>query len=144
MVTYKHPRPSVAVDIVLFKKMDQGTQVLLIRRAQQPFQGRYALPGGFIDMDESLREAAARELREETGLEGLALRQIQAFGAPDRDPRGRVISIAFGAYLPRGREPDLQAGSDAADAGWYPVRDLPPLAFDHAVIIKEALQSLEG
>lgn len=142
MVTYTHPRPAVAVDIVLFTELQGACHVLLIKRARPPFQGQFALPGGFVEIDEPLAAAAERELKEETGLEGVNLTQIRAFGSPGRDPRGRVISIAFGAFLPPDQELTPQAASDAADAGWYPLSDLPPLAFDHGEIIHTAYQSL--
>jgi 8-oxo-dGTP diphosphatase len=130
------------VDIVLFTELQGACHVLLIKRARPPFQGQFALPGGFVEIDEPLAAAARRELREETGLEGIDLTQIKAFGDPDRDPRGRVISIAYGAFLSPNQETDPQAASDAADAGWHPLSDLPPLAFDHREIIHTAYQSL--
>ena len=117
-------------------------QILLIERAQDPFQGRYALPGGFVEIDESLEDAAQRELSEETGLEGIQLIQIHTFSDPNRDPRGRVISTAFGGLMD---ESDLQlpsAGSDAADSKWFPLNELPDLAFDHLKIIQVAIQKM--
>lgn len=142
MVHYEHPRPALAVDIALFRESPQNTQVLLIERAHSPFQGQFALPGGFVEIDESLAEAASRELREETGLKDIHLTQIRAFGSPHRDPRGRVVSILYAATLPEGRPLDLQAASDAADTAWYPLDDLPHLAFDHAEMIATAMQAL--
>ncbi len=143
MVTYQYPRPALAVDIVLFKEIRGIPHVLLIKRAKTPFQGQFALPGGFVEIDESLIEAAERELMEETGLEGVELTQIKAFGAPDRDPRGRVVSIAYGASLSPDIDVDPRAASDAADAGWVPLIDLPPLAFDHGEIVDTAFQLLQ-
>lgn len=142
MVTYPHPRPSVTVDIVLLQKSPPGPQVLLIERAEAPFQGRFALPGGFVDLEESLRAAAERELKEETGLTAPTLQQIYTFGDPDRDPRGRVISVAYGGWL----EPDSgqvpRPAGDARKTAWFPVDDLPLLAFDHRQIIQKALDVL--
>jgi 8-oxo-dGTP diphosphatase len=142
MVTYAHPRPSVTVDIVLLQKSHSGPQVLLIERAKDPFQGRYALPGGFVDLEETLRAAAERELKEETGLTAPTLQQIYTFGDPDRDPRGRVISIAYGGYLPPDSAQVPRPASDARKTAWHPVDDLPPLAFDHHRIIQKALDVL--
>ena len=142
MYSYPHPRPSVAVDIVLLKKSADQYQVLLIERAQDPFQGRFALPGGFVEIDESLEDAAQRELSEETGLGGIQLNQIHTFSDPDRDPRGRVISTAFGGLM---EESDLQiptAGSDASKASWFPLTNLPQLAFDHLKIIQVTIQKM--
>lgn len=135
---------TVTVDLAIFTVRDGELQVLLIRRGNEPFRGMLALPGGFVRPGESLDDAALRELGEETGVDGQALHldQIQAYGAPERDPRGRVITVA---YLALG--PDLpapQAGTDAQDADWIPVTTaLAPcteLAFDHAVILREALE----
>ena len=115
---------------------------MLVQRAQEPFRGYYALPGGFVEMDESLEEAAQRELSEETRLAGIQLRQIHTFSDPNRDPRGRVISTAFGGLM---NDTDLQtplAGSDATDTGWFPLTDLPTLAFDHLKIIQVAIQKM--
>jgi len=136
--TYRHPRPMVTVDAVVFRRSAAGIEILLIRRGKPPFGEMYALPGGFVDMEEDLPDAAARELEEETGLKGIALSQIGAFGAPGRDPRGRNISIAFLGWA-RGEGGDVRGGDDADEARWFPVADLPPLAFDHGVIMEAAL-----
>ena len=128
--TYSFPRPAVTVDVVAISR---GCQVLLVRRKADPFKGRWALPGGFIDMDETLADAAARELEEETGITGLQMRQLRAFDRPDRDPRGRTIAVAFLALLED--QPEPRAGDDAAEARWLPLDQLPPLAFDHDVIV---------
>ena len=117
-------------------------QILLIERAQDPFQGRYALPGGFVEIDESLEDAAQRELSEETGLEGIQLIQIHTFGDPDRDPCGRVISTAFGGLMDETDRQSPTAGSDAADTSWFPLNELPTLAFDHIKIIQVAIQKM--
>jgi len=131
---YKHPHPAVAVDLVIFTLQDDALQVLLIERGLEPFQGQWALPGGFVRINEGLEAAAERELREETGLSQNYLEQIGAFGHPDRDPRERVISVAFYAIVSADKVA-LQAGSDARRVAWRPWRDLPALAFDHREII---------
>lgn len=140
---YEHPHPAVTVDTCLFLKTDDGLEVLLIRRAAAPFEGDWALPGGFVDIDEPLDEAAARELAEETGVSGVPLRQLYAFGAVDRDPRERVISIAYVGLVHDAR-PATGAGDDAADARWFPTTDLPSLAFDHAEILEKAIARVES
>jgi 8-oxo-dGTP diphosphatase len=142
MVNYKHPRPALTVDIVLFKKMQGDIHVLLIKRAQSPYRGDFALPGGFVGIHEPLKAAAERELKEETGIHSVELKQIKAFGTPGRDPRGRTISIAYGAFLSAELDMDPRAAGDAQDAGWHPLPDLPALAFDHAEIIQTAFQAL--
>lgn len=129
---------AVTVDVVLIRPGSAGREVLLVRRANEPFAGYWALPGGFVDRDEDLAEAAHRELREETGLTGIPLQQFQAFGAPGRDPRGHIVSIAFRGCVPDGAGPP-RAGSDARVARWFSARALPRLAFDHSMIIRLAL-----
>src|SRR5690348_13589260 len=124
--TYDYPRPSVTVDVVLVTR-ERTPRVLLIRRKGDPFAGRWALPGGFIDMDETLEESARRELREETGMEPAELVQLHTFGDPGRDPRGRTISVAYLARIDRDQA-TATAGDDAAEADWFPLRDPPPLA----------------
>lgn len=120
--------------MVVFTVRAAVLEVLLVERAAPPYRGHWALPGGFVDIDEALDAAAARELSEETGLDALALEQIHTFGAPERDPRERVISVAYlGLVAPARAGP--RAGSDAAAAGWFARRRLPALAFDHAEII---------
>ena len=127
---------SVTVDIVLFTIRDRQLQLLLIKRSAKPFAGRYALPGGFAGEVESLDDAAVRELSEETGVKHVYLEQLYTFGDPKRDPRGRVITVAYYALVPPTQA--LHAGSDAADADWFPVTNLPPLAFDHREIVEYA------
>lgn len=136
--TYDYPRMLVTVDIVAILKNPNSTlyKVLLIKRANNPYKDSYALPGGFPEMDELLKDAASRELAEETGLTNVHLTQLQAFDAPNRDPRDRNIAIAYTTMLIE--EPVLQAGDDAAFADWFPLNNLPPLAFDHADIIRTA------
>lgn len=137
--TYKYPRPALTVDIAVFQQFEeQQVQVLLIRRAQAPFKGSWALPGGFAQMNETLEESAARELAEETSLVDLQLEQVHTYGDPGRDPRGRVISVAFCTILPGGEEIPMRAGSDARNASWFLQIDLPELAFDHQQIINDA------
>ncbi|RME55426.1 MAG: NUDIX hydrolase, partial [Caldilineae bacterium] len=141
---YEHPRPAVTVDMVLFAFVENELRVLLIRRAGEPFQGRWALPGGFVEIDESLEEAAQRELAEETGVTDVYLEQLYTFGDPDRDPRGRVITVAYFALLSAEHVAQIQlrGGDDAAEAGWWNMYALPPLAFDHGRILEYALQRL--
>jgi 8-oxo-dGTP diphosphatase len=135
--TYAYPHPAVTTDIVVLTVSDGGAALLLIERGRDPFRGSWALPGGFLDMDEDLERCAARELAEETGLVDLQLIQFQAFGAVHRDPRERVISVAYLALVPHERlQP--KAGDDAADARWFPLTALPALAFDHAEVIASA------
>jgi 8-oxo-dGTP diphosphatase len=136
MYAYDYPRPMVTADVVLFAGEGADRAVLLIRRAREPFKNGWALPGGFVEERETLEACAARELAEETGISGVALRQVRAFSAPDRDPRGRTITVAFVGHVPERLPPT--GGDDAAEARWWPLRDLPPLAFDHAQIIAAA------
>lgn len=138
--TYDYPRPMVSVDAVVLRERAGRLEVLLIRRGKPPFEGLHALPGGFVEMDEDLHEAAARELGEETGLDGVDLEQLAAFGRPDRDPRGRCISIAFVGLLERGGD-QVVGRDDAAEAAWHDTADLPPLAFDHTEIVALALEA---
>lgn len=142
MYTYEHPRPMLTVDVVAITKQAEQLYVLLVQRNQEPFQGSWALPGGFVDLDESLDKAAARELAEETGLEGITLEQLHTYGDPQRDPRGRVISVAYFAFIPAGMSLNLRGGSDARQARWFPNTELPELAFDHRKIIDKALSRL--
>ena len=135
--TYDYPHPAVTVDIVIFTIEADDFKVLLIQRDTAPFEGMWALPGGFVGPDESLKRAAWRELREETGVNAAFLEQLGAFGHPDRDPRERVITVAYYALIPAERL-DLRASTDARDAGLFSVNDLPDLAFDHAKILRRA------
>ena len=133
----------VAVDIVVFTVQEQALKVLLIERGIAPFKGRYALPGGFVLAKETLEKAAFRELFEETGTKDVYLEQLYTFGDPDRDPRGRVVTVAYYALVPTDKSP-LLAGTDAAAAGWYPVLALPSLAFDHRKIVEYAVDRLRN
>lgn len=130
----------VAVDAVVFTVVKGALNILLITRKYPPFKGKAAIPGGFVRQDESLEAAAKRELTEETGVKDIYLKQIGAYGDVARDPRGRVISVAFLALV--SPDHDLKATSDALDANWYPIDALPELAFDHNLIIKQALSDL--
>jgi len=133
----------VTVDIVVFTVHEQTLQVLLIERGIDPFKGRYALPGGFVRTEETLEQAAFRELLEETGTKDVYLEQLYTFGDPHRDPRGRVVTVAYYALVPNDKSP-LLAGTDAAAAAWYPVSALPPLAFDHKKIVEYAVDRLRN
>jgi 8-oxo-dGTP diphosphatase len=131
----------VTVDVVIFALRDWELQVLLIRRGIPPFEGRWALPGGFVLEPESVEAAARRELEEETGVRDVYLEQLYTFGDPDRDPRGRVVTVAYYALLTTAAAP-IVAGSDAGGAKWLPARKHPPLAFDHERILDYALERL--
>lgn len=134
--TYKYPRPSVTADCVVITK-ESDPQVLLIQRGGEPFKGRWAFPGGFMEMDETTEQCAIRELEEETGLRITDVKQIGAYSKVDRDPRGRTITVA---YLARIDVPiDVKGLDDAANAQWFPLSSLPQLAFDHADIMKDAI-----
>ena len=132
MFTYQYPRPAVTVDAIIVSK--QKT-VLLIQRGREPFKGNWALPGGFIEMDEELETACRRELEEETGIRIKALKQFRAYGAVHRDPRHRTISVLFYAFVDK--EIITRAGDDAARADWFPIAQLPELAFDHQQILED-------
>ncbi|MFT3685713.1 MAG: NUDIX domain-containing protein [Phycisphaerales bacterium] len=135
--TYEYPRPALTVDCVIFGLDEDELKVLLIKRAGDPFKGRWALPGGFVDMDEGLEAAARRELEEETGLRQAFMEQLYTFGDPGRDPRGRVVSVAYWA-LTRVLAQPVRAASDAESAMWFGMSDLPKLAFDHGAILTMA------
>lgn len=134
--TYEYARPAVTVDMVIVVPCEQSHEILLIERGDDPFQGMWALPGGFMEIDEELDDAAARELEEETGLKNIAMRQIGAWGKVGRDPRGRTVSVVYMALLEE--KPQTRAGDDAADAVWFPIDKLPELAFDHGDIVEHA------
>lgn len=146
--TYEYPRPALTVDCVVFgldeaEARSTDLKVLLVRRDVEPFRGRWALPGGFVRMEEDMEAAARRELKEETGLEEVYLEQLYTFGAVDRDPRGRVVSVAYYA-LANLADHTLHATTDASEAAWFTVTDLPPLAFDHAMVFETALRRLKA
>ncbi len=137
--TYKYPHPSVTTDCVIFGFDGNKLKVLLIERGIEPFKGKWAFPGGFLKMEESAEEGALRELKEETGLTGAYIRQFHAFTAPDRDPRERVITIAYYALV---RLQEVAGGDDAARAQWFPLNEVPSLAFDHDRILRLAEMEL--
>lgn len=134
----RYERPSVTVDVVIFSLVNDQLQVLLVRRKQWPFAGIWAIPGGFVRITESLEEAATRELAEETGVRDVYIEQLYTFGDPDRDPRTRVITVAYFALVPADAVRDHAPGTDAAETGWWPVEALPELAFDHRDILEYA------
>jgi 8-oxo-dGTP diphosphatase len=137
----KYEHPSVTVDIVVFSVAGDELLVLLIKRRHAPFEGTWALPGGFVGMKESLEDAAARELAEETDVAGIPMEQLHTFGDPDRDPRMRVISVAYLALVQNSAIVH-RPGDDAVATGWYSIRDLPRLAFDHLQILEKAIERL--
>jgi 8-oxo-dGTP diphosphatase len=137
-----YDRPSVKVDVVIFSLIEEDLQVLLIQRKNPPFAGMWALPGGFVHIDESLEEAAARELAEETGVTNVYIEQLYTFGEPDRDPRTRVITVAYFALVPYA-DIEHRPGDDAEATDWHSMNVLPEqLAFDHAEILDYALTRL--
>jgi 8-oxo-dGTP diphosphatase len=141
--TYRYARPALTVDCVVFGLDEDDLKVLLIQRDLEPFRGRWALPGGFVRVDETLEEAARRELVEETGVSKVYLEQLYTFGALDRDPRERIVSVAYYALVNlEGHR--LAASTDAREAAWFGVNDLPSLAFDHEAIVQRALERLRG
>ncbi|MBP5536036.1 MAG: NUDIX hydrolase [Bacteroidales bacterium] len=140
--TYQYPRPSLTADCVVFSIVEGRVSVLLIRRANAPFKGQWAFPGGFLDMDETVEECARRELREETGLDLGNLEQLKVFSTVDRDPRGRTVTVAFVAVV---GHVEVCGGDDAAEAAWFNINDLPsPLAFDHDEIMLVAKDYLKA
>ena len=138
---YEYPHPAVTTDIVIFTIRDRRLKLLLIRRAGEPYRGKWALPGGFVNIDEGLDEAARRELEEETGVTGVYLEQLYTFGRPGRDPRERVITVAYYALIPS-EKLRLRAASDAEAVGWFAMDELPELAFDHDEIVDMAHKRL--
>lgn len=138
----EYTRPAVTVDCVVFGyAVGKQLKVLLIERLNDPFAGRWALPGGFVEENEPLETAALRELEEETGVQNIFVEQLYTFGSPNRDPRGRVITIAYYALVNLEKHP-VHAGTDAKHARWFPVDELPLLAFDHQLILEAALNRL--
>jgi 8-oxo-dGTP diphosphatase len=138
-------RPAVTVDVVAVAPAEGRLKVLLVRRSRPPFQGCWAIPGGFVEPNEPLEAAARRELREETGAGPAYLEQLHAFGDPGRDPRGWTITVAYLVALGEDQVQawHLQAGSDAGEVGWFDLDDPPPLAFDHAEILAYAARRLQ-
>jgi len=138
-----HKKPSLTVDCVVFGLDEEDLKIILIQRDRDPYKGRWALPGGFVHNDESLEEAAMRELKEETGIGNVFLEQLYTFGDVQRDPRGRVISVAYYALVNL-RDHKIKAATDARDAAWFSVDDIPKLPFDHNKILEVALKRLRG
>jgi ADP-ribose pyrophosphatase len=141
MYTYKYPHPAVTADCIVFAGQGTDLQVLLIERRHAPCQGCWAFPGGFMNINETADDAARRELREETGLDVSEVVQVGAFTQIDRDPRERVITIAYYTLLPNTTE--VSGADDALQARWFSLAALPPLAFDHAEILQQALKLLK-
>lgn len=140
MYSYKYPRPALTADCIVFARKEQDFRVLLIQRANEPYKGKWAFPGGFMNMDETTEETARRELKEETGLTVDDISQIGTFDRVDRDPRGRVITVAYFVVIDGIRE--VKGGDDAAVARWFSIGNLPELAFDHQKIMEVALRKL--
>jgi 8-oxo-dGTP diphosphatase len=138
MYTYNYPRAALTVDAIAFVKEGNSVFVLLIERGREPFKNKWALPGGFIEMDETLETACKRELLEETGLAVEKMTQFKTYDAIDRDPRHRTISVIYFTEL--NEKQKVLGGDDAARADWFPVSDLPELAFDHRQILDEFFQ----
>jgi 8-oxo-dGTP diphosphatase len=138
-----YKKPSVTVDCVVFGLDEEDLKIILIERDVEPFKGRWALPGGFVHLDESLEEAAMRELEEETGIQNVFLEQLYTFGDVNRDPRDRVISVAYYSLVNL-RDHKIKAATDARNAAWFSVDDVPKLAFDHNKILDVALKRLRG
>src|SRR5438105_4136935 len=141
--TYQYPRAALTVDCVVFGFDEGDLKVLLVERGLEPFKGRWALPGGFVRVDETLDAAARRELQEEAGLTNVFLEQLYTFGAVDRDPRERVVSVAYYALV-KLSDHRAKAATDAANAEWFPISKVPKLAFDHADILTTALARLKS
>ena len=142
-VTYEFPRPALTVDCVVFGLDESDLKVMLVERGEAPFRGRWALPGGFVRIDESVDDAARRELREETGIRDVFLEQLYTFGDPGRDPRGPTVSVAYYALVNLSGHA-IRATTDAANAAWFAATDLPRLAFDHDRILRVALDRLKS
>ena len=137
----EHPKPAVTVDIVIFTLKEDELKVLLVKRGLEPFRGKWALPGGFIKINESLEDAAARELLEETGVKADYLEQLYTFGDLGRDPRDRVITVTYFALL-KSEKVNLTASTDVSDVKWFSAYDIPELAFDHKKILEYATKRL--
>lgn len=141
--TYEYPRPAVSADCVLFGFDGTDLNVLLIERGREPYKGRWAFPGGFLEMDETTLECANRELEEETGINGLFLKQIGTYSGVDRDPRGRVITVAYYSLVNMS-DVNPVANDDAANAGWFTLNSVPAMAFDHDLVLRTALGKLKA
>lgn len=140
---YEYPRPALTTDCIIFGFDNYDLKILLIERAHEPYKNKWALPGGFVNMDEKTEDGALRELYEETGLKNVFIEQLYTFSDVDRDPRGRVVSVAYFALI-KLEDYSIHAGDDASQAEWFSVNDLPELAFDHDMIIEVAKERLSG
>lgn len=138
--TYEYPRPGVTTDCLIITQ-GNNPQILLIQRGIEPYLGSWALPGGFVEIDEDLAAAASRELLEETGLVIADMKQFKTYGKPDRDPRGRTISVVFIGRI--SEKMTVRGMDDAQDAGWFPLNNLPFLAFDHKDIISDYIKEMQ-
>ena len=141
--SYEYPRPAVTVDCVTFGLGKDELQVLLVQRGEEPFKGCWALPGGFVNPDETLERAARRELEEKTSIKLNFIEQLYTFGAPDRDPRDRVVTVAYFALVNLD-DHQIKAESDANDARWFDITKPPKLAFDHKTILQTAIERVRG
>lgn len=141
MYSYKYPRPALTVDAIVYTRSGKDYQVLLIQRGIDPFKGQWALPGGFVNIDELLETACRRELLEETGLEVNGMIQFKTYDAIERDPRHRTISVVFSVEIPQKKE--VKGNDDAAMASWFPADDLPEMAFDHRDILDEFFHTVK-
>jgi len=141
MFVYKYPRPALTVDAVVFCEEETNYSVLLIKRKNPPFQDCWAFPGGFVDMDETVEQAAVRELEEETCLNSISLRQLKTYSAIDRDPRGRTVSVVFVGFTDSTNS-EVMGADDAAEAKWFQLNKLPELAFDHKGILQDAIEEI--
>jgi len=140
--TYDYPHFALTVDAVLFSIADACLNVLLIRRAHEPFKNRWAFPGGYVNIDEVADNAVHRELEEETNISNVTLKRFDIFDAIDRDPRERTVSVVYYGFM-NGSNELFKAGDDAKDAKWLPVNKLPELAFDHSIILKKILEEVQ-
>jgi 8-oxo-dGTP diphosphatase len=140
--SYNYPHFALTVDAVIFSKSDEGLDVLLIRRAHEPFKDRWAFSGGYVNIDEVIDNAAYRELNEETNISDVSLKRFDIFDAIDRDPRERTVTVVYYGFF-NGSKVLIKAGDDAKDAKWFPVNKLPELAFDHSAILKKLLEEVQ-
>jgi 8-oxo-dGTP diphosphatase len=141
MYSYKYPRPALTVDAVVFHRENSELELLLIQRKNEPWKGMWALPGGFLEVDETCEQGAKRELEEETGLINVDLKQLYVFDQVDRDPRERIITVVHYGFADKNKQ-EAKGTDDASDAKWFNIRQLPPLAADHRSIIEKALHEI--